>query len=81
MAAEFIESYEDKKGTFTQKRGPNTFPWNQMKIGECFIIGFDKIPLPQLKNLVAVKPFRTDGKKFKIIIHDEHKIYEVVRIV
>lgn len=79
QAKALITGYEDKIGTFEQQRGPREFPWNQMAIGQSFIVGNDKITLAALKNRATVKKF-ANGKIFKIIEHKQFKIFEVARI-
>lgn len=78
-AKAFIESYKDAIGVKEQLRGPNKFPWAAMKIGQSFVVEFDKINKSVLKNLVAQKP-KAIGKRFKVIEHEDFKIFEVARI-
>ena len=81
-AKAFIVSYEDKKGVQPYKRGKKLYPWNQMKIGESFVVdyGQDKRKLKaDLKNMANQKRY-INGKFFKVVSHDEHKILEVARI-
>ena len=82
-AKAFIENWEDKAGVKPYKRGKRIYPWNEMKIGQSFVVSYEKGSKPQLsyalRNSANQKKIH-NGKRFIIVDHPEHKLYEVARI-
>jgi hypothetical protein len=54
------------------------YPFSQLNTGECFTIPSEGANVKSLKVLAA--KYSTDGKRFVIIEHAEHKLIEVARI-
>ncbi len=78
-AQEQIESSEDKIGTKPQTVGKRRFPWNQMKIGECFIERFEDNTEKKLQGCCNFQK-HFSGKVFVVIKHEDLKIFEVARV-
>lgn len=78
-ALTYIESYNDPKGTKPPTVGKRRYPWNQMKIGECFIESFNLTTETKLRNCVKFQR-AFSGKDFIVIKHETERIFEVARI-
>lgn len=76
-AAKFIESYEDKVGTFKNVHHRLKYPFDAMPIGFCFVQ-----PLINESKLrqIAWARGKKSGKKFAVIKHTEDNQIEVARI-
>jgi hypothetical protein len=75
-----IESFDDKIGTKPQTVGKRRFPWNLMKIGECFVESYLDNTEKRLLQCCAFQK-RYSGKQFAVIKHEDLKLFEVARIV
>lgn len=76
-----IESRVDLIGCDTEKSGPgrySIYPFNQLRIGQCFIIQFDFIKSNNVRSMASYHS--KGGKRFTVIKHTEHACYEVARI-
>ncbi len=74
-----IESYEDTKGTKMPTVGKRRYPWNQMKIGECFIEKFANTTYKKLNDCTNFQR-SFSGKNFIVIKHEAFQVFEVARI-
>lgn len=52
---------------------------NALEIGQSFSVGMDEMKFATIRAQVSVIGKKL-GKKFRVVLHEEHKIYEVARI-
>ena len=80
-AKDRITTYEDKLGIDIMESVDwrRIYPWRYMYIGYSFAVPFKKCDEKTLR-VNAVKAGKKLGKKFTVIKHIEHCVYEVARI-
>lgn len=79
LAKARITSYEDLIGTFDNTHHRNKYPFDALKIGQSFTLPFDGTKITSLRAMVYQKG-ETTRKKFAVLKHVEHSLYEVARI-
>lgn len=65
------------------KRKPQAkYPFGELLVGECFILGFVELEPTTLANLrgAASNAGKRLVRKFVVVVHKEHKCVEVARI-
>jgi len=62
------------------------YPFKRMKVGHCFIVGFesdDRLTLSNQSQRLRSKASHAGTKlqrKFAVLRHNDHKVFEIVRI-
>lgn len=74
-----IASYEDKIGVNENVHHRTKYPFEQMKIGECFTIPFEEASDATLR-VIATNKSKKLNKRFIVIKHKDFACIEVTRI-
>lgn len=80
IATKLIKSRDDNVGTSEPTHRNTVYPFQMLKIGECFTIPYDmKVNEIVLRNTASLKG-KKQGKKFSVIKHDDYQCFEIARI-
>lgn len=74
-----IVSYEDNAGTSANEHHRTKYPFDELKIGQCFTIPIDEASEQSLR-ITANNRAKKSGKKFTVLKHREFNCVEVARI-
>lgn len=74
-----IASYYDVKQTFENEHHRSKYPFDAMKIGQCFTVPSAEANEASIR-LTATSRGKKTGKKFTVIKHKDFGLIEVARI-
>jgi hypothetical protein len=77
--AKKIKSYDDAIGTFVNIHHRSQYPFDSLKIGQCFWMPLAEANEPSIR-LSASNAGRKTGKKFSVMKHRDSGTIEVARI-
>jgi len=55
------------------------YKFDQMQVGQCFVVSFTETEEGSLR-VAAYRAGKKAGKKFAVLKHDEHSLYEIARV-
>lgn len=58
----------------------NTFPFSEMKVGECFTVMLSELTEKSIRNRISERN-KTDIRKFLVIKHSEFECCEIARVM
>lgn len=79
QAKHFIDSYEETQSTFVNEHKQTKYPYDEMKIGESFVVPMTEASESSLRG-GSFNKGKASGKIFKFIAHKHLNVYEVARI-
>lgn len=74
-----IEDYSDLIGTAATDHHRKKYPFDELKIGQCFTVAINECKEASLR-VSATNHGKRTNKKFIVISHSEHGVIECARI-
>lgn len=80
QAKALVTSNIDPYGTSKNSHHRAKYPFAELEIGKCFTVPISEANEVGLRSSSVAAAKREEGKKFTVIKHREHGIFEVARI-